>query len=211
MPQAPNLWLEFIAVLLRRPKPSVSVAASYPEGRRYSASGGPVSSVLVPVMIIGLLGDFPLSWVLITLCRPAHPWLIHGAVFGVGLFAVGWALAVRSVSSTIPHVIDEHMLWLGGGTRYEGSISRSSICGVHTFQESRYAWAAANQVRMNDVLIVSRPDSPNVAIELEDSAMNQVRLSHKGRDVAPRRWILLYADRPGDVAAALSSRALAAA
>ncbi|MET3652426.1 hypothetical protein [Dyella japonica] len=187
------------------------MAAGYPAGRRFSTSNGPVGSVLVPVMIIGLLGDFPLSWVLITLCRPAHPGLIHGAVFGAGLFAVGWALAVRSVSSAIPHVIDERTLWLGGGTRYEGSISRALIHSVHTFQESRYAWAAANQLHLSDVLIVSRPDSPNVAIELEDSAMNQVRLSRKGKVIAPRRWILLYADRPKDLAAALSSKALAAA
>lgn len=202
MLRAPNLWNEFTAVMLRRPRPSVCVAASLPKDRRFTASNGPVSSVLVPMMIIGLLGDIPLSLVLVALSHPAHPWLVHGVVFTVGLYAVGWALAVRSASSTVPHVIDENALWLGGGIHYGGGIPRSSIRRVQSFHESRHAWAATNRIRMGDVLVVSRPDSPNVAIELENSAINQVRLTHKGKRVAPRQWILLYADRPGELAMA---------
>lgn len=204
MLRAPNLWNEFIAVMLRRPRPSLCVAAGLPGDRRYTTSNGPVSGVLVPMMIVGLLGDIPLSLVLVALCHPAHPWLIHGVVFTAGLYAIGWALAVRSASSTIPHAIDERALWLGGGMHYGGSIPRSSIRRVQSFHQSRHAWAVANQVHMRDVLVVSRLDSPNVAIELEDSAVSQVSLTRKGKRVAPRRWILLYADRPGELATAVS-------
>lgn len=202
--RAPNLWNEFFAIVLRQPRPSAKVAATFPEVRRFSTSNGPVSSVVVPIMIIGLLGDIPLSWVLVSLCHPAHPWLIHGIVFIAGLYAVGWALAVRSTSCSIPHAIDEHALWLGGGIHYGGNIPRSSIRRILAFHESRQAWAGGHQVPLSDVLVVSRPDAPNVAIELEESAMTQVRLSRKGKDVAARRWILLYVDRPGEFATAAS-------
>jgi hypothetical protein len=202
--RAPNLWNEFLAILLRQPRPSAGVAATFPEHRRFSTANGPISSIVVPIMIVGLLGDVPLSWVLVSLCHPAHPWLVHAIVFVAGLYAVGWALAVRSASRSIPHAIDEHALWLGGGVHYGGKIPRSSIRRTLALHESRHAWTATHQVRMRDVLIVSRPDAPNVAIELEDSAMAQVRLTCHRKTIAPRRWILLYVDRPGEFATAAS-------
>lgn len=201
--EVPSLWREYVAIASRRPRPSAHIAASYPQGHRYSASQGPVTSVLVPVMIIGFLGDIPLSWVVITLSHPSHPWLIHSFVLAAGLWSVGWALAVRSVIQAVPHVIDHSALWLGAHARYAGCLARSSVVRVHVLQESRYAWAAAHQVSMRDVRIVSGLDSPNVPIELEPSAFDRVRLTRNGKAIPPRRWILLYADHPREMAAAL--------
>jgi hypothetical protein len=89
MPRTPSLWREFFAILLRRPRPSAQAAAKLPPDRRYAAAQGPVGSILVPVVLIGLLGDIPLSWVIVALCSPSHPWLIHTLIACTGLYAVG--------------------------------------------------------------------------------------------------------------------------
>lgn len=158
------------------------------------------------MMVVSALGDIPLLWMVVSVVRPAHPWLVHGLVLAVSLGAVGWALAVRSVICAMPHVIDDGALWLGGSARYAGTIDRAAVRQVQVLQQSRYAWAANHGIRMNDVSVLSRLDQPNVAIELIDAG--RVCLSRQGKTIAPRRWVLLYADRPQELIAALSRQAM---
>lgn len=111
----------------------------------------------------------------------------------------------------MPHIIDANALWLGGGARFTGDIARPAIRRALAFQGSRFAWAAAHQRQTSDMLVVSHLDPPNVAIEIEGSTFAQIRLARRGRAIAPRRWILLYVDRPGELAAALMASTTAAA
>lgn len=196
MPRTPSLWREFFAIVLRRPKPSALVAATLPPGRRCTAAHGPVSSILIPVVLVGLMGDVPLSWVIVALCSPSHPWLIHTLIACTGLYALGWAIAARSVIATIPHVVDEDTLWVRGGTRHSGRIPRHAVRQIHGFQGSRIAWGTAQGVPASDMLLVNGIDPPNVAIELEEQTMSAVQIELNGKTIAPRRWILLYADHP---------------
>lgn len=204
MPRTPSLWREFFAILLRCPRPSAQIAAKLPPERRFAAAHGPVSSILIPVVLVGLMGDVPLSWVIVALCSPSHPWLVHALIACTGIYVVCWAIAVRSVIATIPHVIDEHVLWLNGGARHSCRIPRHAIRRIHSFQGSRLAWAATQGVPASEMLLVNGIDPPNVAVELEEQAVGVVRIEKNGKAVAPRRWILLYTDSPEGLMLAVS-------
>src|SRR5579859_6756317 len=203
MPITPSLWREWLALCFKRPRPSAVAAASYPHGRCHAVAHGPITSIVVPVMVIGLLGDIPLSFVIVSVQHPPHAWLVHALITALGLAAIGWAMAVRSVARAVPHVTEDNAFWLGGGLGPVGRIPWRAIRGAQAFCEYRYAWAAAQRVRMSDAMVCSRLDSPNVAIELDEDAAGDVDLRHRGRRVAARRLLLIYADRPAELVASI--------
>ncbi|WP_243050437.1 hypothetical protein [Dyella sp. RRB7] len=199
MPQVPNLWRECAAILLRRPRPSALIAASYPAGERYFTASGPVSGILVPIVLVSLLGDIPLSFAVVAISHAAHPTLVHAVVLALGLLTLGWAVAARSVARSIPHVLADDALWMGGGARHAGVIPREAIRCIVPIQGSRHAWMRAHGLDRKDVLLASGFEPPNLAIELDDVAVGRC-----GMRRILRRWVLLYADRP----AALASTAI---
>ncbi|WP_114240341.1 hypothetical protein [Dyella sp. C9] len=158
-----------------------------------------MTSVLLPVVLVGLMGDVPLSLVIVALCHPTHPWLVHALIAAFGLYAVGWALAARSVVAAVPHVIDDHQLWIGGSIRHSGKLPRGAMVRAVPVQGSRHAWAATQGVAMRDTLRMSELDPPNLAIELDAGAMTGVELLRNGKPLPPRRWLLLYADHPSEL------------
>jgi hypothetical protein len=208
MPQIPSLWREFAAIAFRRPRPSALISASYPAGERYSVANGPVSSILVPVVFVGLLGDIPLSLVIAALCHPTYPALVHGCIAALGLLSLSWAIAARSAVRAIPHVVSDDALWIGGGVRLAGVIPKAAIERVVGIRGSRREWMSEHGVGRGDITPASGFDPPNLAVEIRKSATVTVRIGSRGKCKTSRRWILLYVDRPS---ALLTTAALWAA
>lgn len=196
MPGIPSLWREFAAIVFRQLRPSALISASYPDGVRYSVANGPVTSILVPMVFVGLLGDIPLSLVITALCHPTHPALVHTCIATIGLLGLGWAIAARSTVRYMPTVASHDALWLGGGVRLAGIIPKAAIERVLAIRGSRREWMSEYGVGLEDITLASGFDPPNLAFEIKKSASATVRIGSRGKCKTSRRWILLYVDRP---------------
>ena len=195
-PHIPSLWQELVAILMRKPRPGAQAAADYPAGKSFSIANGPVTSILVPIVLIGLIGDIPLSFVVVALAHAGHPMVIHGVIAVTYLLTLGWALAVRSMVRSMPHVVSGDALWIGGCVRVSGVIPKGAIARSIQLQASRSAWMSEQGISRNDVLLASGFDPPNVALEIKPDASGMVRICNRQGCIPARRWILLYADRP---------------
>lgn len=205
MPKIPSLWREFAAIALRRKRPSAVIAASYPVGERYGVANGPVSSILVPIVLIGLLSDVPLSLVIVALSHPTHPALIQAGVAAFGLLTLGWAVAKRSTQRGIPHLISSDALWVGGGARISAVLPKLAIERVIAIRGSRRDWMKEHEVTRHEIILGSDIDPPNVAVEIKKSAWDALRISSRRKYRQPRRWMLLYADNPTALATNINS------
>lgn len=205
MPKLPSLWREFAAIALRRQRPSVLIAASYPLGERYGAANGPVSSILVPLMLIGLLSDVPLTLVIVALCHPTHPALIQAGVTALGLLTLGWAIATRSTQRGAPHVVSPDALWIGGGARISGVIPTFAMEKVVAIRGSRREWMKEHEVARHEIILANGIDPPNVALEIKKPAWEILRIAARRGYRRPRRWVLIYADKPSELAAFINS------
>lgn len=200
MPKIPSLWREFSAIALHRQRPSTVIAASYPFGERYAVANGPMSSILVPVVLIGLLGDIPLSLVIVAICHPTHPRLIHEGVAALGLLGLAWAMAARSMQRSIPHVVSDDALWIGSGIGISGVIPKPAIERVLAISGSWKEWMSEHKVTRNQVLLASGFDPPNLAVEIRKSAWEVVQIGSRRKQRTYRQWVLLYADKPAALA-----------
>ncbi|MFC4526739.1 hypothetical protein ISN76_04735 [Dyella halodurans] len=195
-PHIPSLWRELVAILMRKRRPSVQAAAGYPAGKSFSIANGPVTSILVPIVLIGLVGDIPLSFVVVALAHASHPMVIHAVIAVTYLLSLGWALAVRSTLRSMPHVVSSNALWIGGCVRVSGVIPKVAIARCMHLRAPRLAWMREQGISRNDVLLTSGFDPPNVAVEIKPDASGMVRISNRQGLMPARRWILLYADSP---------------
>lgn len=202
-PSLPGLLAEIVAIVLRRPRPSALIAAGYRGGERFPVVGGPVSGVLVPLVIIGLLADLPLSFILVGVFHPSHPALVHICIAALACWSLGWAIAVRSVVRSSPHVVDQDTLWIGGGIRLAGVIPKVAIERVVAFDSARREWMEQHRLKPEDVVRASGIDPPNLAILIKESMTGLVTITGSDRYQASRRWFLLYADNPAALSAAL--------
>jgi hypothetical protein len=205
MPNIPSLWREFAAIVMRKQRPSTVIAASYPEGERYPAANGSVSSILVPLVLVGFLGDIPLSLVIVALCHPNHPFAIHAGIAAVSLWSLGWVIAARSALLSIPHVVGKDALWIGGGARLSGVIPKVAIERVLSIRGSRREWMSEQGVSRDQVTLASGFDPPNLAVEIKQAALQAVKIGTRRRHSQPSRWVLLYADSPAALAKAALS------
>ncbi len=200
MPRTTSLCREFAAIALGRQRPSAVAAAGYPVGERYSVANGPVSSILVPMLIVGLLGDIPLSLVVVAMCHPSHPMLIHAGTGAFGLVGLGWAVAARSRQRSMPHIVCNDALRIGGGIRLSGVIPKVAIERVLAIRGSRKDWMSAHGVARHEVLLASGLDPPNLALELKKTAWDPVGIASCQKLRPFRRWVLIYADKPAALA-----------
>ena len=196
MPKLPSLWLEFVAIVLHRPRPSSGIATCYPVGQRCFLTNGPMSSILVPVVVIGLLGDIPLSLVIVAICHPTHPTLIHVSVAALSFIGLGWAIAVRSTLRSVQHVLSHDALWVSSATRILCVIPMTAIENVLAIRGSRKQWMNEHKVAGNEVIRANGFDPPNLAIEIKKTAWEMVEIGGRRKYQSSCRWVLLYADKP---------------
>lgn len=186
---------ELLAILLRRPRPSSRVAAALPPGRRFGSERGPTSSVLVPIGVIGLMGDVPFSMVLVSAFHPAHPLWLHAVILVLALAALGWAVTARSARVAIAHVVTDATMVIRDGLDLHIEVPRSAVVSAQVLSGSPRAWMTHHGIATCDVLRASLLDAPNLVLEVDAPARGLVMMRH-GRPLAPRRWVMLYADEP---------------
>lgn len=195
-PRIPSLWKELAAILMRKQRPSALAAANYPVGASFPVDHGPLSSILVPIVLIGLIGDIPLSFVVVALSHAIHPMVIHIVIAATYLLSLGWAMAVRSTLRSMPHVVNGDALWLGGCVRTSGVIPKDAIAGSTHLRVSRFEWMSERGISRKDIFLASGFDPPNVVVEIKPDVSGKVRIGTRRGDMPARRWILLYADNP---------------
>lgn len=204
LPKLPSLWRESLAILLRRPRPSAAIAASYPDGLRFALVNGAISSILIPLVLVDFVGDIPMSFVVVHMAQPTYPLLVHLTLFVLAIGTVLWGFAVRSAQRAIPHVVCPEALWLGGGVRHRGVIPRAAIERVEPIRLIWRDWLHEHGIPMKQVTLASGfYDPPNLAVQIRDDARDTVRIGNRYRQKPPRRWVLLYADQPEAVAQAV--------
>lgn len=207
MPKIPSLWLEFLAIALHRPRPSKDVATCYPTGQRCCLENGPMSSILVPVIVIGLLGDIPLSLVIVAICRPTFPTLIHAGVAALSFMGLGWALAVRSTLRSVPHVLSHDALWVSSATRISCVIPIAAIERIVAIRGSRNQWMSEHKVTGDQVISANGFDPPNLAMEVKKSAWGMMNIGGHRKYQPSCCWVLLYADKPSALTTSVHSPA----
>lgn len=202
----PNLWREGLAIVLRRPRPSAAIAARYPDGAHFALVNGAVSSILMALVVVDLIGDVPMSYVIVVMVHPAYPLVVHLALLLLTLSTLVWVLAIRSAQRAMPHVVCERALWLGGGVRHGGMIPRAAIEQVQPIRQLWREWLHEQGIPMSEITLASGfHDPPNLALQLREDARAAARVGNRRRQKPPRRWLLIYADHPQALAQALAA------
>jgi hypothetical protein len=159
--------------------------------------------VLVPIGVIGLMGDVPFSMVLVSAFHPAHPLWLHAVILVLALAALGWAVAARSTRVAIAHVMTDATVVIRDGLDLHIEVPRSAVVSAQVISGSPRAWMTQHGIATRDVLRASLLDAPNLVLEVDAPARELVVMRH-GRGIAPRRWVMLYADEPAALRTALA-------
>ena len=213
------LWSECLAAWLRRPRPSVAYARRLGEGQRFALHRGSWMSVLVPMVVFSQFVDVLIAQgvVHVAAAAQAHRALLHGLLLFASLWMVAWAVALRSATRHIEHVLDAHALTLAIGFKQLCRLPLAAIADVrridHRGSVNGKDWLERHGVQARDVTVLSPLDPPTLLIALKDDAAG-AWWSRNGARQHLKRWIAVYVDKPdamrSAVAAALPSSSPAA-
>jgi len=204
------LWSECLAVWLRRPRPSVAYARRLGEGRRFALHGGSWMSVLVPMVVFSQFVDVLIAQGVIHVAAAAHAHraLLHGLLLFASVWMVAWAVALRSATRHIEHVLDAQALTLAIGFKQLCRLPVAAIADVrridHRGSVSGKDWFDRHGVRAKDVTVLSPLDPPTLLIALKDDAAG----AWWTRNGAPRRlgrWVAVYVDKADAMASAVAA------
>lgn len=191
-----QIYREVAYRLAKRVPPSDAIERSAPPGQRYSLANGPVSSLLMPLAIVGLLSDLPLSLVLVAIFQPTHAAVVHLALFAAALWGVAWIAGDRSAVKAITHVVGSREIRLRVGFRWSVAIPITAVRVQHRLQGSTHESLPKLSVQRDDVLMVTPIDSPNVLIDLDLAQLETLSVEKFGAAVPCRRFIAIYVDDP---------------
>lgn len=182
--------------LVRRARPSDAIERNVPSGKRYSLANGPLSSLLMPLALVGLLSDLPLSLTIVTIFKPTHATAIHLVLFATALWGVAWIAGDRSAIKRIHHVIDDQRLHFRVGFRWDVIVPVDAVRGQKRLQGSVREWLSTQSLNRDEVLMVTPIDSPNVLIELDPAQLGDTSIVKFGAAAICRRFVAAYVDDP---------------
>jgi hypothetical protein len=204
------MWSESWCRWLRRPLPSVAYARRLGEGRRFELHRGSWMSVLVPMVVFSQFVDVLIAQgvIHVAAAAQAHRALLHGLLLFVSLWMVVWAVALRSATRQIEHVLDADALTLAIGFKHLCRLPLAAIADVrrieHKGSVSGKDWFDRHGVQPRDVTVLSALDPPTLLIALKDDAAG----AWWARNGAPRRlkrWVAVYVDKPDAMRAAVAA------
>jgi len=204
------MWSECFAAWLRRPRPSVDYARRLGEGRRFALKGGSWMSVLVPMVVFSQFVDVLIAQgaIHVAAAAQAHRALLHGLLLLASLWMVVWAVALRSATRHIEHVLDARALTLAIGFKQLCRLPLAAIADVrridHRGSVSGKDWFDRHGVQANDVTVLSPLDPPTLLIALKDDAAG-AWWTRNGAPRRLRRWVAVYADKPDAMVAAVAA------
>ena len=194
------MWSESFCKWARRPLPSVRHAQAFGEGRRFALHRGSWMSVLVPMVVFSQFVDVLIAQgVIHVAAAPAHRAMLHGLLLFVSLWMVVWAVALRSATHHVDHVLGAHALTLAIGFKHLCRLPLAAIAETHRIEHrggtSGKDWHAAFELQARDITVLSPLDPPTLLIALKDGAAG----AWWTRNGAPRplkRWVAVYVDQP---------------
>jgi len=183
-PRAHALLLaEALCALARRPRPSEAHARRLPAGRRFTLARGSFAGVIVPLVVISLLVDTPLCALFIHAKAPAAcQWPLHALVLGAGLWALAWAVGLRSATQRISHVLSADHLLLAIGFRPLVRVTLAQVADVHLVKDHPRTWREAHGLSRFEIASFTAFDPPTLLIELD------------APHATGRRWIATFVD-----------------
>jgi hypothetical protein len=92
-----TIYREALCAMTRRPRPSERVARSLAADARFTLQAGPISSVLMPLLLIGTFLELPLLHLAIHVkAAPAMRLSLHVALVGLTAWGLVWLFGDRS-------------------------------------------------------------------------------------------------------------------
>lgn len=202
------MWAETFCKWTRRPLPSAHYARRLGEGQRFALRRGSWMSVLVPMVVVTQFVDVLIAQgVIHVAAAPAHRALLHGLLLFVSLWMVVWAVALRSATRHVDHVLGPHALTLAIGLRDICRMPLAEIASVrvvdHRAARGHQDWFDVHALKPRDVTLMTALDKPTLLIELQPGATGAWR-TRNGVARPVRRWIAAYVDEPAAMAAAVA-------
>jgi hypothetical protein len=203
------MWSEAFCKWTRRPLPSVRYARQVGDGQRFALHRGSWMSVLVPIVVVSQFVDVLIAQgVIHVAAEPAHRALLHGLLLFLSLWMVVWAVALRSATRHVDHVLGPHALTLAIGFRQRCRLPLIAIADVRRIEHKASTggkdWHAAFGLRARDVTLLSPLDPPTLLIALKDDAAG-AWWTRNGMPRPLRRWVALYVDQPDAMRAAVTA------
>jgi hypothetical protein len=134
---------------------------------------------------------------------------LHALLLVVSLWSVAWAVALRSATRHVDHVLDSRTLTLAIGFKRLARIPLTAIDGVqvidHQARRSGDDWLDNHGLKPREVSVLASLDKPTLLITLKDDTPG-AWCTCNGRHRPLRRQVAVYADEP-----AVMQHALAAA
>ena len=194
------MWSEAFCLWTRRPLPSARFARALGDGPRFALRRGSWMSVLVPMVVFAQFVDVLLvQGIIHVAAAPAHRALFHGLLLLVSLWSVVWAVALRSATQHVDHVLGPHALTLAIGFKQLCRLPLADIAQVHRIAHARGSngkdWPAAFGLRAADVTVLSPLDPPTLLIALNDDAPG-AWWACNGAARSLKRWVAVYVDQP---------------
>jgi hypothetical protein len=205
-----SMWSEASCQWLRRPLPSARHAERLGAGRRFALRRGSSMSVLVPIVVFAQFVDVLLcqAALQIFVADSALRWTLHALLLFVSLWAVVWAVSLRSALRHVDHVLAPHALTLAVGLGQLCRIPLAEIAGVHlidhTSRRGGHDWYDAHQLRPRDVTLFTALDKPTLLIGLAPGA-HGAGWTRNGVRRPLKRWIGVYVDDPAAMRAAVAA------
>ena len=203
------MWSESFCKWTRRPLPSVRYARALGDGQRFALHRGAWMSVLVPIVVVSQFVDVLVAQGVIHVAAvPAHRALLHGLLLFASLWMVVWAVALRSATRHVEHVLGPHALTLAIGFKQCCRLPLSAIADVRRIEHKGSAsgkdWHASFGLRASDVTQLSPLDPPTLLIALKDDAAG-AWWTCNGTARTLKRWVAVYVDRPDAMRAAVAA------
>ena len=202
------MWTEAAFLCLRRPLPSAGYARSLGEGRRFALRRGSWMGVLVPMVVFSQLVDVLVAQGVVQVAATGGLRIaLHVLLLFVSLWAVVWAVSLRSTTRHVDHVLGAHALTLAIGVRQVCRLPLAVIASVrpidHRAARGHADWYDVHALQPRDVTLLTALDKPTLLIELKAGAVG-AWYARDGVARPLRRWIAVYVDEPAAMAAALA-------
>ena len=204
------MWSESFCQWTRRPLPSARWARRLGDGERFALHRGAWMSVLVPIVVVSQFVDVLIAQGVIHVAAAAqtHRVLLHGLLLFASLWMVVWAVALRSATRHIDHVLGTRALTLAIGFKQRCRLPLSAIADVrrieHKGSVSGKDWHAAFGLKARDVTLLSPLDPPTLLIALKDDAAG-AWWTCNGMTRPLKRWVAVYVDKPDAMRAAVAA------
>jgi hypothetical protein len=204
-----RMWTEAGCLWLRRPLPSVAYARRLGEGQRFTLQRGSWMSVLVPMVVFSQFVDLLIAQGVIHVAAAAdRRVMLHGLLLLVSLWSLVWAVALRSATRRIDHLLDPHALTLAVGFKHLCRLPLAAIGEVrridHKGSVSGKDWLARCGLRAGEVTVLSALDPPTLLIALNAEHAG-AWWTCNGSPRSLKRWIAVYVDKPDAMHAAVAA------